>query len=736
MPVGSVHPSLSPLIGGSPSSAPGAVRAQSMPVPDSPLAARLSAVNQAHGSTHQLSFQGALHALSTDAFAEIDPSDPTSAPQFGDGVDPMEASELGDALADLDPTGRAASAPAPAFSVADALDFRVNHYQAAQTLADEWIHRVGVAMEHTRDPATLRRLQGVLDGLQQFKSDLHTAEQGDRERAHRLLEDERLAQTAAERFRLAKQLSGGTVKKPFSAKTWYSFKLFDGIRARCQQALIRRTGAQGGAFQPPGGPLHLRTALATHLSGVLTAGGLTDCGANALQKSMVLHAARHAERAMSWSTIENSIELSGSNAQPLTFANAQYPARVFSPALATAYGPGRKGVSCMNSAEPEHVVNLWKTTFRAPGEPGLAFSALRHGIHDAYALKKDPVARAKAADARVREFVIAAAQTEPKRLIPAGTTPSGLPVFEVPVVSVSLVSPARFGNEAAMWQHQREAYARANGQPVSAMIDTGDGQGPREVMLRPNVVAFNTPVNTFALESGGLMRAALGGWAQSDAANGPALDALIGPPGAEPGGLAGRRLLGLRAERDRLMEGPALSAEQQSRVAVLDGQIARAGVLIGQIRAIVAAPTDSDVSHHRAGHDPYKLPVRLAALANELELPVAFNCKSGKDRTGQLDVEIKAFYASIALNGGTVPEPGREPDAQDRANRARLFNEAGSFEIQKHNTSVPGSKINLDGLKSQLKRAMREALPEGTSRQASRQVIKEHIKGLSGWVGS
>ena len=175
---------------------------------------------------------------------------------------------------------------------------------------------------------------------------------------------------------------------------------------------------------------------------------------------------------------------------------------------------------------------------------------------------------------------------------------------------------------------------------------------------------------------------------------------------------------------------------RRTRLAVLERRIPLAETLIAQIHTIVNAPTDTALSHHRAGTEPYKLPVRLAALANELELPVAFNCKSGKDRTGQLDVEVKALYASIALEGGRVPEPERERSANDRANHLRLFNEAGSFEIQKHNTTMPGSKINVEAAKAQLKQAMREALPAELSSQAGRHVIKEHIKGLSGWVGS
>jgi hypothetical protein len=714
------------------SGAPAPTRAQSLPLPDSPLATQLSFIHQAHDVEQGERFLSEMQALGG---AERDAPAEAHLPLTGEGSDEVGASELSDALAEPDRAGGRPPPSEPPFSVDDALDFRVNQFQSAQTLADELLAQVGLAMEHARDPAALQKLKTVYDGLQRFKTDAKAAESRDRERAEQLRAREQAVQTASERLRLAKQLLGGTVKKPFAAKTWQKFKLIDGIRARFQQASIRRAGKNGEAFQPPGSPLHLRTALATHLAGVMSAAPFPGTGANALQKQLVLHAAKDVEQRMSWNTIDNGIELQGPNGAAQSFTNVQQPARVFSPALAEAYGPGRLGVSCMNSAEPEHVVNLWKTDFRAPGQAGLAFSALRHGIHDAYALKSDPKARSQAADARVEEFVRTVAQTYPQRLTESGEELGGRPIIDVPVVSMSLVSPARFGGEGAMWANQRAAYTRANeGVLKATTIDLADGQGPREVLLRPRIIGFNTPVTTFALESGALMQRALGGWEESDAANGPALEALIGPPGQATGGLAGTRLAELRSERTALA--PGQTDDARAKVASLDARIARAETLINQIRSIVAAPTDSALSHHRAGHEPYKLPVRLAALANELNLPVAFNCKSGKDRTGQLDVEIKALYASMALNGGAVPEPGREPTAIERGNRARLFNEAGSFEIQKHNTAVPGGKINVSVLKSQLKRAMRDALPEDMRPQVSRQVIKEHIKGLSTWVGS
>jgi phosphatidylinositol-4,5-bisphosphate 4-phosphatase len=735
-------PTAPPLSGAPVESRP---RSNSLPDISGGAAQRLIALKSQHPAEHRQTFQRSMSLSERPMGAQALPGTQDEPVQsILAGVDDgIGASELNDALQAA--SGGVASAmngqtqAAGAFSVDDALDFRLNHFDAAILLADELMMRVGLLMEKTQDRGLLAKLTNVLKGLDQFKENVKSEKAADQKRAEGLREDERKATDASQRYRAARQLLGGTVKKPFGGKTWLKFKLFDGLVARFQQASVRRAGARGDALRLPGSPLHLRTSLATHLSGLMKATGLEGCSARALQKDLGVRSAQCAERDLKWEAIRNDIKLKSPEGEDRVFTNRQVPARELSRDIAQAYGADRRGVSCMNTVEDKHVVNLWKTEFATPGNPPLAFSALRHGVHDAYGLKQDPVAREQAADARVQEFVKAAALSDPSRLVPTGQADeAGLPIVEVPIVSVSLLSPAPFGGERSMWQQQRDAYARANaGEGFVQRLDLGDGQGLREVRLRPSVIAFSTPVNTFALESGALLRSALGGWEDSDRANGPALDALLGPAGGPPGGLAANRLAALRAERDRLAGLSERSADQEARLQALEGKILRADVLMVQIRKIVDAPRGSDLSHHRAGQEPYKLPVRLVALANELGLTGAFNCKSGKDRTGQLDVEVKAFYAAMSMSPkGGPPEPEQTPSPTHLANRARLFNEAGSFEIQKYNTTMPGSKLNVEVVKKQLKQAMRAELPPEQSGQAGRHVIKEHIKGLSGWVGS
>jgi hypothetical protein len=143
--------------------------------------------------------------------------------------------------------------------------------------------------------------------------------------------------------------------------------------------------------------------------------------------------------------------------------------------------------------------------------------------------------------------------------------------------------------------------------------------------------------------------------------------------------------------------------------------------LVDQIRTIIHANEDSALSYKQAGADPYKLPVRLLALANEVGASPAFNCKSGKDRTGQLDVEIKDFYTHLNASKGRVREINHQRNADEASNFKKLFEQGGGRELQKLNTGIPGSKVDLKSFYSVLGYSSNNI---------------DELKGLSKWVGS
>jgi hypothetical protein len=99
-----------------------------------------------------------------------------------------------------------------------------------------------------------------------------------------------------------------------------------------------------------------------------------------------------------------------------------------------------------------------------------------------------------------------------------------------------------------------------------------------------------------------------------------------------------------------------------------------------------------DESYRQAGKEPYKMPTRLAVLADALGVNVAFNCKSGKDRTGELDAEAKHLRLQME-DTGKVPHYNRERSAQEVNDFHEVVTHSGNLEMQRLNTGYAGYKL-------------------------------------------
>ena len=98
-------------------------------------------------------------------------------------------------------------------------------------------------------------------------------------------------------------------------------------------------------------------------------------------------------------------------------------------------------------------------------------------------------------------------------------------------------------------------------------------------------------------------------------------------------------------------------------------------------------------AHHSEGHDTYKLAARVTYLTHLIGGVPLYNCKSGKDRTGMLDAEIKLLAAQIERDG-EVPAPGRL-SYTDRALFRTILLNTGNHEVQKTNVGVQGYKTEM-----------------------------------------
>jgi phosphatidylinositol-4,5-bisphosphate 4-phosphatase len=317
-----------------------------------------------------------------------------------------------------------------------------------------------------------------------------------------------------------------------------------------------------------------------------------------------------------------------------------------------------KGVCSSSTSEAKHAVNLWSSEISVPdkeGKPVTLFKGLRHAILSPFGMKKSDPTRQAGALARAKEVATAALYAKPELL------KSALAGQTVPlqIVSTALVTATKIIHEDTMLDDQMNAWqALSKTSPVSLSI-RGENGKLQEVKVNLGVAAFNFGVNELALQFGM-------GWSASDKHNAKALEQLIGgnaKTGAPPGGMVGAYLKSNPANAAKVLE------------------------LTQQLQQIMA-----NNAHHRDSGEPYKAPQRIAMLAYEIGAVPCWNCKSGKDRTGMLDAEIKREAISHH-QGQPLSQPGKPLDANNKKIFQQVLIGGGNHEIQAQNTSASGNKV-------------------------------------------
>lgn len=335
--------------------------------------------------------------------------------------------------------------------------------------------------------------------------------------------------------------------------------------------------------------------------------------------------------------------------------------------IAGTYPQSVHGYMC-HSASTNHAVNLAVSSLTV-GEPGgerkTAFTGVRHGVHSAWEIRNDNE-RAQANANRAKEAVIAAflakydnPEANPPQLPEPGD--DGTTTVDLPMTSVSLLTPDPVrhktgrnsaSDERSMLRDQCEAW------DAVALTGVEFEYRGRRIKIQPQILKFNFGVNEGAVNWPWPISNLTGGWRVSGAMNNAAFAAF-------------------ETQVRAFIDNHPADKEHEANAAA---------TLLDQCRRIFRTQGE-----RRDNHDAYKIVARIAVLSHLIGNVPCWNCKSGKDRTGEMDVECK-FLATLVARGETIPEPGaRLTKAQKELFRSIAL-EGGNFEMQKMNTGLAGFK--------------------------------------------
>lgn len=391
-----------------------------------------------------------------------------------------------------------------------------------------------------------------------------------------------------------------------------------------------------------------------------------------------------------WQTIKNTLTHNGHH-----YTNTQLPAAEMKIGAKDIFPSAYegKGVCSWDTKNIHHANNLWMSTVSVheDGKDKTLFCGIRHGVLSPYH-EKDPLLRHVGAENKAKEVLTAALFSKPELLNKALAGEA----VSLKLVSVGLLTASNiFGKEGTMVEDQMRAWQSLTqpGKMIHLKIRNKDGD-LQTVKIKPDVAAFNVGVNELALKLGFGLKA-------SDSYNAEALHQLLGNdlrPEARPGGWVGEWL-----------------AQYPDNYEVVN-------TLARQIKDIW-----KNNQHHKDGGEPYKLAQRLAMLAHEIDAVPAWNCKSGKDRTGMMDSEIKREIISLHQTH-MLSAPGSLPDSGGQKIFQKVLLNSGNLEIQKQNTGGAGNKV--------MKNLSPEVLNLSYQKRVGDENIWQSVKGISSLITS
>jgi Enterobacterial virulence protein IpgD len=396
---------------------------------------------------------------------------------------------------------------------------------------------------------------------------------------------------------------------------------------------------------------------------------------NTLEKNLEKQQVVALNKDFNWDPIETEIRATIGGEQRVIDSTIT-PAYHLGEPFTTSYdNSGVKGICSINQDQTDHAVNLAVSEIRDGTTGARIIAFVRHAVHSAYEAPANQQVQAN--QTRATESVQAALLTNTAVLqqaifnAKANNGQGNGQVVDLPITSINLQTNSMISSfENTMVHQQFEAFDHINGLPhldVDVPDPMNQGQTIR-VQVRPRVLAFNfgtNPVATFG-------NMGIGDNTETRGRNEAGMKALFGDglKVDDPlGGMVGAAL-----------NNPAIPGWKKTCIRELSRQIKQMW---------------ADRSYNTDDGDVYKMMARLTVLTDMIGATAMFNCKSGKDRTGHLDAEVKMLASEIFYTH-TVPPYGKLSTSRKEA-FSQFALHSGNHEMQRYNTGFAGYKtFNVD----------------------------------------
>ena len=373
-----------------------------------------------------------------------------------------------------------------------------------------------------------------------------------------------------------------------------------------------------------------------------------------------------------WKKLEKQISVKGKQVVHATISST--PASDFGIFEHLEKGQGINS----NQRDSKHAINLWGTEVKTK-DGKVLFSALRHG-------------NTRGRNQATKEIILAAAYQKYGDALASIPSSADNPI-ELKLGNIQLMSPnwglfAKFGDKKMPFD-QMDTFKQYENKPFEIKI-----KGGKSIWLlvkKPILVNFGTNRQYYAM--GGVFVSS------SNKQNQKAFEELFGKHAMELAKTIykqkGRkcRCQDLKLNETDFKDGQIyewLKFKKSSKKAQTELTMPK------QVIALSNQILYLWYSTNKRGKksNPASIQIRLAVLMYLIGYAVSFNCKSGKDRTGEVAAEINNLVLTMEANNGEIPNPDAELTNKDKLQARNVLNATQSYLIAQANTGVRGLKVD------------------------------------------